>query len=112
VVLLEILTAIPFIGLALITSTIGKSEFESQVIVLFISIPSIFISGIFFPIESMPDYMQKVAKFLPLSFAVEALRDVTIRGLGLRDVLPALSFLIAYFLIFFVLSIVIFKKRE
>jgi ABC-2 type transport system permease protein len=102
VLLLEILTATPFIGLALITSTIGKSEFEAQVIVFFIALPLIFISGIFFPIQSMPVYMQKVVKYFPLAFSVEALRDVTIRGMSFPEVSSAVIALISYSLAFFI----------
>jgi ABC-2 type transport system permease protein len=112
VILLEIITAAPFIGLALITSTIAKTEFESQVIVLFISIPSIFVSGVFFPIECMPEYTARIVKYLPLSFSVEALRDVIIRGGSISQVLPAISGLMLYSLAFFIAAVAMFKKRE
>ncbi len=112
VILLEIITAAPFIGLALITSTIGKTEFDSQVIVLFISIPSIFVSGVFFPIECMPDYVARVVRYFPLSFSVEALRDVVIRGFNINDVTPAILALALYSLVFFVAAVAMFKKRE
>ncbi len=112
VLFLEILTATPFIGLALVTSTVAKSEFEAQVIVFFITLPLIFISGVFFPIQSMPDYIQKVVKHFPLAFSVEALRDVIIRGMELSDILPAIIALIVYSFGFFILAVLIFKKRE
>ncbi|MFQ6049960.1 MAG: ABC transporter permease [Candidatus Paceibacterales bacterium] len=112
VILLEILGAAPFIGLALITSTIGRSEFEAQVIILFISLPLVFISGIFFPIQCMPDYVQNVVKFFPLTYSVEGLRDVIIRDLGLFEILPVLNMLILYSLLFFIFAVLIFRKRE
>ncbi len=112
VIILEIITATPFIGLALITSTIAKTEFESQVIVLFVSIPSIFISGVFFPIECMPEYVARVVKYFPLSFSVEALRDVIIRGFNIYEVAPAILALSLYSLVFFVTALAMFKKRD
>ena len=112
VILLELLTAAPFIGLALITSTIGKTEFEVQVIVLFIAVPLIFISGIFFPIQCMPEYIQKVAVYFPLAYSVEALRDIVIRGFELEKILPSLFALAIYSISFFTLTVLMFKKRE
>ncbi|MBD3208307.1 MAG: ABC transporter permease subunit [Candidatus Nealsonbacteria bacterium] len=112
VILMEILTATPFIGLALITSTIGKSEFESQVIVLFISIPAIFISGIFFPLQCMPRYIAEIVKFFPLAYSTEALRDVIIRGFGFSQIIPAFKALVIYSLGFFVLAVLFFRRRE
>jgi ABC-2 type transport system permease protein len=112
VILLEISTALPFIGLALVTSTISKSEFEAHVIADFIALPLMLISGVFFPIQCMPNYIQRVAEVLPLTYSVEALRDVIIRGLGFSDIAPAFGALIIYTLIFFILAIFVFKKRK
>jgi ABC-2 type transport system permease protein len=112
VALLAVFTAMPFIGISLISSVIGKSEFESFAIAQIISIPLIYVCGIFFPIECMPDYAQTIARVLPLAFSTEALRDVIIRGMGFFDVIPALSALAIYTLVLFILTIFIFRKRK
>ena len=112
VALLSVFTAMPFIGIALVASIIGKSEFEAFALAEIISIPMIYVCGIFFPIDSMPDYAKVIARVLPLSFSTEALRDVIIRGYELSDVLPALSALTLYSLGFFILTIFLFRKRK
>src|SRR3989338_586854 len=112
VILLEVFTALPFIGLALAASIIGKSEFESQAIANFIAIPLMFISGVFFPVQCMPNYIRTVAEILPLTFSVDALRDVIIKGLGYSDIIYAFGALSLYALLFFILVILIFRKRK
>ncbi len=112
VVLLEIFTALPFIGLALAASIIGKSEFESHAIANLIAIPLMFISGVFFPVQCMPDYIRKIAEVLPLTYSVNALRDVIIKGVGFYDVINTFAALSLYALLFFILVILIFKKRK
>ena len=112
VALLGVFTAMPFIGIALIASVIGKSEFEALAIAEIISVPLIFICGVFFPIQCMPSYVQGIANALPLAYSTNALRDVIIRGLGFHDVMYALSALAVYTLAFFVLTIFIFRKRR
>jgi ABC-2 type transport system permease protein len=112
VILLEVFTALPFIGLALAASIMGKSEFESHAIANFIAIPLMFISGVFFPIQCMPIYIKKVAEILPLTYSVSALRDVIIKGGGYFDIINALIALLLYGLLFFLLVIFIFRKRK
>ncbi len=112
VILLEIFTALPFIGLALAASIIGKSEFESHAIANFIAIPLMFISGVFFPIQCMPAYIRAVAEILPLTYSVDALRNVIIKGGGYFDIVNPLLALSLYGLLFFILVIIIFRKRK
>jgi ABC-2 type transport system permease protein len=46
-------------------------------------VPQIFLSGIIWPVNTLPDALQPIARLLPLTYAVDGLRDVMIRGYGL-----------------------------
>ena len=48
--------------------------------------PLMFLSGSFFPVESMPGWLQPIADLLPLTPLVDALRAIAIQGAGITDV--------------------------
>ena len=47
-----------------------------------ISLPMTFLSGVFFPREAMPDVLQRITDFLPLTYLADALRKITNDGAG------------------------------
>ncbi len=58
-------------------STIDGGSGLAQVVQL----PMMFMSGIFFPVELMPEFVQPVVRFIPLKFLADALREV-MSGMG------------------------------
>jgi ABC-2 type transport system permease protein len=59
-------------------------------------VPQIFICGVVFPVEQMPDYLQWLAKFLPLTYAVDGIRALMLQGKGLMDIGKEIGVLAAY----------------
>ena len=51
--------------------------------------PQIFLSGVIWPVEQMPDYLQWLSAILPLRYAVDGLRDIMLAGKSLLDVGPS-----------------------
>ncbi len=51
-----------------------REVFEAQTLANFIRFPMMFLGGIFVPLSAMPPVMQVVARMLPLTYVVEALR--------------------------------------
>src|SRR5262249_28429991 len=84
--------ALPFVltmlGLGLLISTRASTENASMQLVLGTVIPSIFLSGYVFPIESMPWVFQKVALAVPTTWLIDASRGVILRGAGWRELWP------------------------
>ena len=56
-----------------------------------VTFPQMILSGIFFPIESLPELVQPVANFLPLSFISNGLREIAINGATLSDLTAGYS---------------------
>ncbi len=50
------------------------------------TIPLMFLSGMFFPVEVMPDFLQSVVQYLPITPVIDALRAVALEGAGFGDV--------------------------
>ncbi|HTY82079.1 MAG TPA: ABC transporter permease, partial [Dehalococcoidales bacterium] len=61
-------------------------EFQMVQFIPLIIVPQVFICGLLFPVETMPNYLQWLAKFLPLTYGVEGIRSLMLQGKGLLDI--------------------------
>jgi len=69
-----------------------------------------FLSGVLFPIEQMPLPLQYVSKFLPLTYAVDALRKVMVLGVGPDGVIFQMLLLIILGAATIVLGVPLFDR--
>lgn len=69
-----LLSAAAFAALGAFVSVTVREVFEAQTLANFIRFPMIFLSGVFVPVASLPVALQVVARLLPLTYTVEALR--------------------------------------
>lgn len=81
--LVVVLLALGAVSVGIFASTFARTELQIiQLIPLVIS-PQFLLSGVLFPVSSLPDVVQPIAPFLPLTYAVDGLRQVFIRGADL-----------------------------
>jgi len=86
VLLAVIMGALMFLGLGFTISGLAKTMESVPVFANLMVFPMMFLGGVFFPLTSMPDWLQTIAKFLPLSFFSSALRDVMTKAAGFGDI--------------------------
>lgn len=75
-----ILASALFSALGLIIARFVKEEETGGVAAGAITFPMMFLAGSFFPLESMPTYLQAIAKIMPLTYVNNGLRDAMIYG--------------------------------
>lgn len=78
--LVMLMAAAAFSAMGAFLSVAVKEVFEAQTLANFIRFPMIFLSGVFVPVVSLPLGLQIVARFLPLTYAVEAFRAALTGG--------------------------------
>src|SRR3989337_2786038 len=106
-----ILGPMMFCSLGMLVGTITKSVETASVIGNIITFPMMFLSGTFFPLSIMPQYLQSVAHVLPLFYIIEGLNNVMVYGnIGAALIDIAVTLVIA--LIVFVAAAKLFKWRE
>ena len=76
-----------------------------------LSWPMMFLSGVFLPIQTMPEILQWIAGILPVTYAADALRMVMIKGFPLSYVIPDLIALSAFGVVTVTLSVLLFKRE-
>ena len=72
--------------------------------------PMMFVSGILFPIDQMPTWLQLIGKAMPLYYAADALRKVIILNANLTAIMPDIIILIVYTVLTMAIAIPLFEK--
>ena len=108
--LMLLLGLFSFIGMGILISTIATAQETAATIMMTIQFPMIFLCGAFFPIEQMPGFMQGIARAIPLTYAVEALRKVIILGAGIPDVLTEIAILAGFGLVMLIVAVPLFNR--
>lgn len=73
--------------------------------------PIVMLSGMIFPIESMPRILQYVSAIIPTRYYISAMRKLMIMGVGIEQVYRELAVLVGMFVILLSLSLAKFNKR-
>ena len=87
----------------------AKNEDQAAPVANLISLPMLFLSGVFFPRDAMPEFLRNVTQFMPLTYVNEALRGVMNEGAGLVDLGPQLLGMGVWAVITFVVAVRLFK---
>ena len=111
VILVIVLFALGLQGIATLISTIAKNEAQAMQFVLFLLIPSIMLSGVFWPLETMPGTMRALGYAIPLTYANSALRKIMLTGHGLGALTFELSVLGAIAIVTLLLSILSMRRQ-
>ncbi len=100
------------LGIGLLISTLTESQQQATLLSFFFMMIFVLLSGLYTPIDSMPDWAQAIAAFNPPAYFVEVIRAIYIKGSGIRDLLPALTTLCGFAIVFNALAIWNYKKRS
>jgi len=111
VALVIILFAVGLQGIATLISTLSRNEAQAMQFVLFLLIPSIMLSGVFWPLEIMPATIRPLSYVIPLTYANSALRKIMLSGYGLGELSFELSVLGAIALVTLVLSVLSMRRQ-
>ena len=84
------------VNLGIFISAFARNEFQMVQFIPLIILPQVFLAGLLWPVEKMPEYLQWLSRFLPLTYAVQGLRDIMLGGKSLIDVLFELSVLAGF----------------
>ncbi|HTQ98355.1 MAG TPA: ABC transporter permease [Candidatus Acidoferrum sp.] len=101
-----------FLSIGFCLGSIAKTQETIQAIGNLVTFPQMLLSGIFYPIDSLPQAVQPIAQAFPLSFVANGLRSIIVDGAGLLDLGPTLLGLAIWGAITLVLAIRMFVWKE
>jgi ABC-2 type transport system permease protein len=82
---IEVLLAQAAVNLGIFLSTFARTEFQAVQFIPLVIVPQLLLSGLLVPVSSEPEWLQWISNVLPLTYAVDALRDVMLRGADLAS---------------------------
>lgn len=108
---LALLFILSLLALGALISTLSQTQLQANFMAVFVIVPSVLMSGFVFPIEAIPHWLQPAAWSLPMTYFVEAIRGLTLKGATVADQLRDFVALGAFMIGFTVLSLARFRKQ-
>jgi ABC-2 type transport system permease protein len=97
------------LGIGLALGGWAKNERQVAPLANIVVFPMMFLSGTFFPRFLMPEWLQHVSAFLPLTPVIEGLRLIITEGKGLLDLLPQLGMMAIWMVIIYSIAFRVFR---
>lgn len=109
VILINLILALVALSLGILLSAFAHSEFQMMQFIPIVVIPQIFFAGIL-PVDGMPNWLQIIAKCMPMYYGGDALQAVMYKGIGINGIRGDLGVLLGFAVFFIVLNIFALKK--
>lgn len=109
VIAMIVLTAICMIAIGYAIAAFARNTEVAAGLANMLTFPMMFLSGVFFPITSMPDWMRPVIQLMPLKYGVDAIREPMLNGNGLSAVWLDVAVLTGVFVLAIVFAVRFFK---
>jgi ABC-2 type transport system permease protein len=81
--LITLLLALAAVNLGIFLSTFARTEFQILQFIPLVVVPQALLAGIIWPVESLPGVLQPIARIMPMTYGIDGLREVLIKGSGL-----------------------------
>ncbi len=111
ILLLSGLFLLSSLGIGLLASTIANTQQEAMLTVWMTLLPSIFLSGFFFPLEAMPKILQWISYIFPLRYYLAIIRSLMLKGVGIASLTEEVIALVVFGILIMTAASMRFRKR-
>lgn len=110
-VALSLLFILGSLGIGLLISTVSQTQTQAMQMALFVMLPSVLLSGFMFPREGMPFVIRELSLLIPLTYFLQILRGIILKGVGFDVLWPQAVPLAIFGVVVFAISAGRFRKR-
>ncbi len=100
------------LGLGLLISTYASTQQQAMLISFFLMMVFILLGGLYTAIDSMPEWAQWITRFNPVSYFIEVMRMVVLKGSTLADIKYHLAIMLGFAAVFNGWAVVSYRKRS
>lgn len=100
------------LGLGLLVSTFASTQQQAMLISFFLMMIFILLGGLYTSIDSMPSWAQWITRFNPVSYFIDVMRMVVLKGSGLADIKYHLFIMMVFALVLNGWAVFSYKKRS
>lgn len=111
IVLISVIFLLSGLGVGLLASTVANTQQEAMLTVWMTLLPSIFLSGFFFPLEAMPKVLYYISYAMPLRYYLSIIRVLLLKGVGLESIMPDVLALTTFGVVIMGAAALRFRKR-
>jgi ABC-2 type transport system permease protein len=108
---LSSLFLITALGQGILISTLARTQLEAFLLTFATVLPSVFLSGLFFPIEAMPGWLQAITYLVPARYAMVIMRGIILKGVGLEILREQVVAVTIFSVVMVALAAMRFKKK-
>lgn len=101
--------SLAFLSLGFIVAAFARNQETADSLANAFTFPMLFLGGVFFPVDSAPDWLQPLMRLIPLRYLADGLRNLMIRDATLADEWLNLSVMIATAVVGFALALRFFR---
>lgn len=99
------------LGVGIFISSVASTQQEALLMTVATMLPTIFLSGFFFPLEAMPQWLQTISYIIPARYALVIMRGIILKGVGLEVLMEQVIAVIIFGVVIMVLAATRFKQR-
>lgn len=99
------------LAIGILISTVAKTQLQAMQMTFLALLPSVLLSGFVFPREAMPKIIQYIGNLIPLTYFLNILRGIILKGVGLEYLFNDVILLFILGLALLILSIIRFRKK-
>jgi len=100
------------LSLGILLSSLAKRPEQAIQFIPFVVLPAFLLSGIFWPLQAIPDWLRPLSYLVPPTYAVDAIRAVMLKGWGLDRIWPDIVALLIFAILFLALGTWSLKRRD
>ena len=106
-----VLYALANVFLAIFLSNFARNELQAVQLAPLIALPSMALSGMLIPVSSFPDWVQTIAKFVPMYYGVKLFEGIMLKGYGVSDLAFEIAVVAGIAVLFLALASMTVKDR-
>ena len=99
------------LGMGLWISTLAETQQQAMFMAWFFMVIFILMSGLFTPIENMPDWAQKLTWVNPIAYLIKVLRSILLKGSGFFDLQLDFLKITGFAVAMLFLAVISYRKR-
>jgi ABC-2 type transport system permease protein len=99
------------LGIGLVISTFARTQQEATMLTYFTLLPTVFLSGFFFPLAAMPAALQAISYVIPLRYYLIIIRSILLKGAGAELLTNEIIALVIYGGVMILIAALRFRKR-
>ena len=104
-----VLGIILLFGIGLAIGGWAKNENQAAPLSQLVVLPMMFLSGVFFPTFLMPEFLQNITKFIPLTPIIDSVRYVITEGKTIFDLGPEMAIILGWTVIIYLIAFKVFR---